>query len=1044
MPLTVLFSAVGSGVRHFFRRRRFLGVGAGAAIVLGAGAVFAADQAVVDVSKLPPPATLKIDFARDIQALFEANCYKCHGPEKQKSEFRLDVKAAALKGGDHGQDIIPGRSAESPLIHYVAGLVEDMRMPPKGPPLDARQISLLRAWIDQGADWPENAAGAAKLKSKADYWVFKPATRPSVPQPRDQRWPRNAVDDFVLARLEREGLRPAREADRVTLIRRLYFDMLGLPPTPADVRRFVNDHRRNAYESLVDELLASPHYGERWGRHWLDVVHYGESHGYDKDKPRLNAWPYRDYVIRAFNLDKPYSRFVREQLAGDVLFPDDPDGVVATGFIAAGPWDYVGHVELPESKTDGLIARYNDRDDMVMTTMSTFQSLTVHCARCHDHKFDPITQADYYSLQAVLAGVDRAERPFDSDPRVFRARKQLQSERRAALARLKQLDAVVAKVSSPEIDRLDARAKALEQELASLPKAGAAGADSPSNGYHSEIVDQPNVEKWVQVDFGRIAPIDQIVLIPARPTDFADSPGFGFPARYRVEVSEDAEFSHPVAIARHLDADVPNPGDTAISLPAAGRKARCVRVTATRLWERTNDYVFALAELRALSAGENVAEGATVTALDSIEAGRWAKRFLVDGYDSRHRLGATAAWQAKAARRQELETQLRQITDARRREVDRLLDPPTRDAVTHARLALARVEERLAVLPAPGTVYAAASDFAAVGSFRPAGVPRVVRALKRGDVKQPGPVAEPGAVSCLPGMPARFDLARPDDEGARRAALAEWITAPRNLLTRRSIVNRVWQYHFGRGIIDSPNDFGHMGSPPTHPELLDWLAYWFMDNGESLKKLHRLILTSSTYRQSTDDNPAFAKIDGDNRYLWRMNRAPLDAEAVRDSLLAISGRLDYRMGGPSDQQFYFKNDHSPVYDYGRFKVDDPAGSRRSVYRFIVRSVPDPLMESLDCADPSILTPKRDATLTALQALATLNDPFVLRQAEHLAGRLSALAPDLPGQIKLAYDAALNREPQPRELEALATYGRKYGLVNVCRLIFNSSEFMFID
>src|SRR5437762_646170 len=272
-------------------------------------------------------------------------------------------------------------------------------------------------------------AAAEANKSKADHWAFKQAVRPEIPKVNRAGWSRNSIDDFVLARLEAERLAPSPEADRITLIRRLSFDLTCLPPTAEEARQFVSDTNPDAYEKVVDRLLGSPRYGERWAQHWLDTVHYGESHGYDKDKPRLNAWPYRDYVIRSFNNDKPYSRFVREQLAGDVLFPDAADGVIATGFIAAGPWDYVGHVELPESKTDGLIARYNDRDDMVMNTMTTFLSLTVHCARCHDHKFDPISQEEYYSLQAVFAGVDRADRPFDSDPKVADRRRRLMSEK---------------------------------------------------------------------------------------------------------------------------------------------------------------------------------------------------------------------------------------------------------------------------------------------------------------------------------------------------------------------------------------------------------------------------------------------------------------------------------------------------------------------------------------------------------------------------------------------------------------------------------------
>src|SRR5881396_3248546 len=311
-----------------------------------------------------------------------------------------------------------------------------------------------------------STARAVDPADKADHWAFKPATRPAVPVVSGDAWAKgNPIDAFVLAKLLEKGLSPSPPGDRRTLIRRVTFDLTGLPPTPEEVAEFLADDSPGAYDKLVDRLLASPAYGERWGRHWLDVVHFGESHGYDKDKPRPNAWPFRDYVIRSLNDDTPYSRFVQEQIAGDVLFPDSADGVVATGFIAAGPWDFVGHVELPESKTDGLIARYNDRDDMVMNTMSTFLSLTVHCARCHDHKFDPISQEEYYGLQAVFAGVDRADRPFDLDPRVAAKRRTLMVERKKLVTRQKALNEIVAKVTSPQIEQIGARLKELKEQL---------------------------------------------------------------------------------------------------------------------------------------------------------------------------------------------------------------------------------------------------------------------------------------------------------------------------------------------------------------------------------------------------------------------------------------------------------------------------------------------------------------------------------------------------------------------------------------------------
>ena len=453
---------------------------------------------------------------------------------------------------------------------------------------------------------------------KADWWSFKPAARPALPEVRNKKWVRNPIDLFILTKLEQEKLSPSREADRRTLIRRLSFDLTGLPPSPEEVERFIADHSPKAYENLVDRLLDSPRYGERWARHWLDTVHFADTHGYDKDKTRPNAWPYRDYVIRAFNQDKPYSRFVEEQLAGDVFFPDEPEGIVALGFIAAGPWDYVGHVELPIEKTDGLIARYNDRDDMVMTAMSTFQSLTAHCARCHDHKFDPISQKDYYSLQAVFAGVDRHDRPFDSDKKVHVERHLLAQKLKPLEDRYTAMTNQIAKMSSPEIEEFDGRLEELKKKLrTTFPE----DEKSPGNGYHSQIENSPDRTKWVEVDLGQSLPLEEIRLIPARPIDFPDTPGFGFPVRFRVEVSNEPGFASPQVVADHTGADFKNVGDNPISFPADGRRGRFVRVTATKLWERTSDYVFALAELQILAGGTNAALGAAVSALDSIEAG---------------------------------------------------------------------------------------------------------------------------------------------------------------------------------------------------------------------------------------------------------------------------------------------------------------------------------------------------------------------------------------------------------------------------------------
>jgi hypothetical protein len=911
-----------------------------------------------------------------------------------------------------------------------------------------------------------------KLKRQADFWTFKKPERPAIPTNNAA----NPVDAFVRAAWQKQNLDGSPPADRRTLARRIYFDLTGLPPTPEELQAFLNDKSPNAYESLVDRLLSSKRYGERWARYWLDIVHFGESHGYDKDKPRPNAWPYRDYVIQAANNDIPYSRFVQEQLAGDILFPDEPQGTIATGFIAAGPWDFVGHVELPESKTDGLIARYNDRDDMVMTTMSTFLSLTVHCARCHDHKFDPIRTEDYYRLQAVFAGVDRADRTVAADATTLERRKALEKEKaeleelvkkavKAKGALIRQRNTTLGlggtQLRMPTTQRLrdiETRMGAIEGEIPDCGNAYWGPLDRLEKvGYHSAIAKTQMDTKWVQLDFAEEITIDGIVLDPAYEVYGGHrGPAFGFPIRFKVEISNDPDFKTSNVIRDETSADFESPGILEVSAMADGKKAKHVRITATKLFNRTDDFIFALSEVRVISGKKNVAPAATVRALDSTEAlPSWAKVNLNDNISHFSEAPTPPivvkpsestkdylSWLRRVNRQERLIGEFRRLEREQIEALDELLPKETIDQRERAKKRIGEIELELKALPKDRMVYGATSQFKPNGNFKPATKPRPVHLLRRGDVKQPVREVEPGALMCLPDL--ETDLEVNENEGSRRAALAKWLTRKENFLLRRSIVNRVWQFHFGKGLVDSPNDFGHMGREPSHPELLDWLAYWFMDNGESLKALHKLIVTSAAYQQSSADNSDLAKIDSDNRYLWRMNRARLDAEQVRDTILYVSGQLDERMGGPSDQQFYFKDDHSPVYDYTRFDVDSPASRRRSIYRFIVRSVPDPLMDTLDCPDASLLTGKRNTTITALQALATLNNPFVLKQSEHLAARLQTERDTPKAQITRAFQLALSREPTKAEQTRFTTYASQHGLANTCRVLLNMSEFIFID
>jgi mono/diheme cytochrome c family protein len=976
------------------------------------------------------PGTPSDLFTDAVAPLLRQRCASCHNPDKKRGGLDLSTRARMLAGGDMGAVVKPGAAADSLLMQMVSGA--DAKMPKQGPKLTPDEIASLRRWIDSGAPWPKDVTVAEDKSAADDWWSLRPLTRPAVPAVEDVAWVRTPIDAFVLAAMEQKGLHPSPPADRATLLRRVTFDLVGLPPTPDEIDAFLKDDAPDAYAKVVDRLLASPRYGERWARHWLDVAHYADTHGYDKDKRRDQAWPYRDYVIRAFNQDKPYKRFIQEQLAGDVLYPDDPDGVVATGFIVAGPWDFVGHVELREGTVDKEKTRVLDRDDMVINAVSTFDSMTVHCARCHDHKFDPIPQKDYYRLQAVFAGVERGDRPYANKD--LARRTDLETRQRQVAAERAELLAKAAAVTSPDLVRLDDDLKKARDELAALPLP--AGAPSPSNGWHSGISATPDVEKWVQVDLGKSVAIDAVRLVPARPTDFPDAPGFGFPVRFHVDASDDPTFAKPACIADQTKEDYANPGDAPVVFKPADVKARYVRVTAQQLWKRTGDYVFALAELEVDSEGTNVARGATVTSLDSIEAGRWSRRYLVDGNDSRSALPDLS--DSKTAGLVKRRTQLQEIIQQKDRDrtatADALLDAATRDGLARTAADLAAVEHDLQELAKGDVVFAATP------------IPRrPIWVLHRGDVEQKKERVTPGALSCVKELDPDFKDLKENDEGARRAALAGWIADDRNPLTWRSIVNRVWHYHFGRGIVDTPSDFGRNGSRPTQTELLDWLAVEFRDGGGSFKKLHRMIVLSSAYRQSSANDADAAKIDADDRYLWRMTRQRLDAEEVRDAVLAVSGKLDLTMGGPAFELFRFKDDHSPVYDHTAVdKINDPANWRRTVYRFTVRSVPNPFLECLDCADPNVNTPVRNTTLTALQALALLNDPFMLKQAECFAERLEKSSDDPARQADAAYRLAFGRPPTAEERDALVEYTKKHGLAKACRVLFNANEFAFID
>ena len=876
---------------------------------------------------------------------------------------------------------------------------------------------------------------AAAGLAAEQWWAYRPLQASRVPVLRQEGGPqlRNPVDAFLLRRLQAENLSFSPEADRRTLIRRLYFDLIGLPPTYEEVERFCRDTHPAAYERLVDRLLASPHYGERWARHWLDVAHYADTHGFDKDKVRANAWPYRDYVIRSFNRDKPYGRFVLEQVAGDVLFPEDPDGVVATGFLVAGPFDWVGHIEVRNGTMEKKRVRNLDRDDIVTTVFNAFLSTTIQCARCHEHKFDPISEEEYYGLQAIFAGIDRADRQYDPDREVARRRRQLQHEIENVQKALEQVSEAIDRQVAPVTEPIN-------RELASFAELADPGQKRPEFGFHSQIESTPEKEKWVQVDLGRRQPIWLVALVPCHDEFAGIGAGFGFPPQYRVEASDDPQFKTSTVLLDCTGSDQSNPGmvpqAVVLNQPV---QARYVRVTATKLAHRRNDYIFALAELLVLDpGGRNLARGRTVSALDWIEAPpRWRLQNLVDEI-------YVGNWSAEQlVRLAELQAQRRlAMSGPRVREL--------RERQQRLNQRLSRLRRELNSLPPPKVVFAAATAFKPIGNFVPTrGKPRPVYVLRRGDVRHRIKPAVPRTVSCLADLPGDLGLNEQTPEGQRRAALARWIAHPKNPLTWRSIVNRVWQYHFGVGIVATPDDFGRMGERPSHPELLDWLAVWFRDSArQSLKRLHYLLVTTTAYRQTSfvvgDMGRRAQAIDAQNRLLWRMRRRRLEAEAVRDAALAVAGILERRLGGPPYRNFGFIDDHSPHYLYHQYDPARMETRRRSIYRFVVRSVPDPFMEAFDFPDPAVVTGRRNETLTPLQSLVLFNDPFILFVAEQWAERLERQWSDPASLVVAATRDALGRDPDPEELQLLSELVQQHGVPYLCRVLLNLNEFLFID
>ncbi|MEX2171754.1 MAG: DUF1553 domain-containing protein [Pirellulales bacterium] len=913
---------------------------------------------VQSLSAIPALAE-KVDFVRDVRPILQAHCYACHGAEKQRSGLRLDIKSEAFKGGDaFGPSVIAGQLEDSPLIQLVREDDPELRMPLNGDPLSAEEISTLSKWVDEGAVWPDGE-DLAKLADPRDHWSFKPVVRPDPPAASDSTWPRNDIDRFVLSRLERSGLQPAPEADRVTWLRRVYFDLIGLPPSPEVAEAFVNDRRAGAYERVVDSLLKSPRYGERWAQHWLDVVRYADTHGFEVNTERPHAWPYRDYVIEAFNNDTPYDRFIREQIVGDALEKD-----AATGFLITASVLLPG--QIGQDAPSMRLARQDSLDEIVANIGQTFLGLSVGCARCHDHKFDPISQHDYYSMQAFVAGVEYADRELRTP----------EAEAQRALAA-----------------RLAAELAKIEQQLAQLVPLAKSGAErSPVNA-------RLNTDRFAAVTTRRL----RFTILKTNNLE---------PCIDELEVFNIAGQNIASAAVGTITT---SSGDTLVADRHELRFVNDGHYGNSRSW-MSNETGSGWVEL----------EFSEEQTIDRVVWGRDREGTYSDRLATDYRIeiaDSSGDWRtvADAADRAEFQPG----TDQNVFSTEGLSKA---DAAAAKRLQAERdkLKEQVAA--------AATGHVAFAGTFR---TPDAIHLLARGDPEQPKD-------EIVPAVPSAFgDLQLPKDtvEQQRRLSLADWIASPQHPLTARVMANRIWQGHFGIGLVDTANDFGLNGTEPTHPELLDWLASEFVGSDWSIKHMHRLIVLSATYRQSARHDAVADAKDADIRLLWRYPPRRLDGETIRDSMLAVSGRLNLKMGGPGYNLFDQRGGLAGFEPIESFTGD---GLRRMIYAHRVRRERDAVFGAFDCPDAGQSAGRRRESTTPIQALNLFNSRFTIEQADAFAARVTADAgTDSKEQIERTYQLALSRDPRPEEIADAEPVVKQFGMATLCRALFNSNEFLFL-
>ncbi len=947
-------------------------------------------------------------FEQKIRPLLVNECYECHSAQakKLKGNLLLDSKAGIAKGGDSGKPMIDSSAPDaSLLLKVVRHEIEDLEMPPKKK-LTTEQLADLTTWVKLGAPDPRSGTTAEVKRADKTWWSLQALAKTLPPEAKDLKtkvgtvtkpqrtkfdlkaWQENPIDRYILAQLAAKDLQPNLPAERRALIRRVTYDVTGLPPTMEEVDAFVNDKSADAYAKLVDRLLASPRYGERWGRHWLDIVRFGESNGFERNFIIDNAWPFRDYVIRSLNEDKPFNQFIIEHLAGDVVAKDKPETEVGVGFITMGPYDDVGNQDVVAAAN----IRAATLDDMVTATGSAFLGLTINCARCHNHKFDPIPTEDYYRIKSVFEGVKHGPRVLATAEQ----RKQFNDETKPLNEERARLVAEKAKVDK----EIAERGKKLEPIATPRPAVSPRQTDESFAPVSARYVrfnflassSSPVSAGGAKLEEVQVWSGERNVALASNggKTEGAKSrEAKDFDNAYDVTLVNDGKFG-----ARWF---VGNPAQLTITL---AKTETIERVTLFNNYTGPDDRVIA-------GAAPAVIEYEVFTSLDGKE---WKK--VADSFDRKPFNAALANERIN-----------RRITTT----------DEDRKQLAELNKAIAAIDAKLRAIPALPTVW--------VGSITQPKDATVVQ--KGGDPMKPGEIVKPSSLNVLERVTKSYELDAKAPESERRLALAKWIVSDENPLSARVLVNRVWHYHFGTGIVDTPGDFGFLGGQPTHPELLDYLAHRLHANGWKLKALHREILLSQTYQQSADYREAAARVDKDARFLWRFPPRRLGAEEVRDTMLAVTGKLDERMGGPGFRLYDYKSDN--VSTYTPLDKVGPETYRRAVYHQSARASVVDVLSDFDLPDNAFGVPRRANTTTPLQALTLLNHSFTLDMATVLAARVEKEGGKDPTlAVQRAYTLAFQRQPTRNELKAATDLITKHGLNAFCRALLNANELIYLE